>query len=73
MNRLAIGRNIRKALDKRKLSQVWLAKQIGVSNTLFTPWMSGKCLPSLMMLYRISRVLEVSMDQLMEGIDDDDF
>ena len=71
MNRYAIGNNIRRILDERKLSQLWLAKQIGAKNTIFTPWLNGKALPSLMSLYRISRVLGVTMDSLMEGIDDD--
>ena len=71
MDRFAIGNNIRRILDERGLSQVWLAKQIGTSHTVFTPWMNGKSLPSLMSLYRISRVLNVTMDSLMEGINDE--
>lgn len=71
MDRYAIGRNIRKILDERRLSQVWLAEQIGASNTVFTPWMAGRYLPSVLMLYRVARALGVTMDSLMEGLDDD--
>lgn len=71
MDKYAIGRNIRKVLDKRKRSQMWLAEQIGTSNTIFTPWMSGRSQPSLMVLYRISRVLGVTMDSLMSGVEED--
>lgn len=70
MNKFAIGNNIRRILDERGLSQVWLAKQIGTSNTIFTPWMNGKNFPNLMTLYRISKVLGVTIDSLMEGVDD---
>ena len=70
MDKYAIGRNIRRILDERKLSQVWLAGQIGASNTVFTPWMAGRYLPSVPMLYKIAKVLGVTMDSLMEGYDD---
>lgn len=68
MDKYAFGRNLRKILDERKLSQHWLAEQMGSKDSIFTPWMNGKHLPSVIKLYEISKILGVSMNELLDGI-----
>lgn len=54
------GENIRIARERKKLSQVELAKLIGVSNDTVSRWETGKRQPRLQDLNRLAEILEVS-------------
>lgn len=70
MNKYAVGNNIYNILKERKLSQKWLAIQIGVHETAVSKWTCGQTQMKAVTLYRISKVLGVTMESLMEGVED---
>jgi len=70
MNRYAISDNILKLLKDKHLTQHELAARIGVHDPTLSKWMTGQRQPSAYALLRISRVLGVTMEMLMEGIED---
>lgn len=71
MNRYAIGDNIYKLLKDKHMTQRELAAQIRVQEPTLSKWMTGQRQPSAYALLRISRVLDVSMEYLMRGVEDD--
>lgn len=71
MNRYAIGENIYRILKERHMTQKELAARIHVQEPTLSKWMTGQRQPSAYALLRISRVLGVSMEKLMEGIEDE--
>lgn len=70
MNRYAIGENIYRLLKMKRMTQHELAARIGVHDTTLSKWMTGQRQPSAYALLRISRVLGVTVEKLMEGIED---
>ena len=70
MNRYAIGENIYRILKERHMTQHELAARIGVHDPTLSKWMTGQRQPSAYALLRISRVLGVTMEMLMEGVAD---
>lgn len=52
--------------SSRNLSQVDLAKKLGVSKQAVSNWENNNILPSIDMLVRISRFFSVSTDYLLE-------
>lgn len=71
MNRYAIGENIYRLLKQRRMTQHELAARIQSHDDTVSRWMTGQRQPSAYALLRISRVLDVTMEQLMEGVDDE--
>ena len=71
MNIHAIGDNIYKLLKDKHMTQRALAAQIRVQEPTLSKWMTGQRQPSAYALLRISRVLGVTMEKLMEGIEDE--
>lgn len=71
MNKYAFGENIYKMLKHRKMTQHDLAVAIGSHDATVSKWMSGQRSPSAYALLRISRELGVTMEELMEGIDNE--
>ena len=69
MNKYAIGENIYRLLRKKRMTQHELAARIQSHDDTVSRWMTGQRQPSAYALYRISKVLCVSMEQLMEGVD----
>ena len=70
MNKYAIGENIYRLLKQKRMTQRELAKRIGTHEDTLSRWMTGQRQPSAYALLRISRVLGVSMEELMAGVDD---
>lgn len=70
MNRYAISGNILKLLKDKHMTQHELAARIGVHDPTLSKWMTGQRQPSAYALLRISRVLDVTVEKLMEGIED---
>lgn len=69
MNRYAIGNNIYRLLKQRRMTQHELAARIQSHDDTVSRWMTGQRQPSAYALLRISRVLGVTMESLMEGVD----
>ena len=70
MNKYAIGNNISALLKQKKMTQHELAARIHSHDDTVSRWMTGQRQPSSYALLRISRVLGVSMEFLMSGVDD---
>lgn len=70
MNKYAIGNNIYALLKQKKMTQTKLAALIGSHQDTLSRWMTGQRQPSSYALYRISKVLGVTMEDLMVGVDD---
>ena len=70
MNRYAVSDNIYKLLKDKHMTQRELAARIRVQEPTLSKWMTGQRQPSAYALLRISRELGVTMEQLMEEIED---
>ena len=71
MNIHAIGDNIKFYCKLKNLTLHTLAEEIGVSWVTMSKWVNGRRQITAYGLYRVSKVLGVSMERLMEGIEDE--
>lgn len=71
MNTHAIGDNIRLYCRMKNTTLHALAEEIGVGWVTMSKWVNGRRQITAYGLYRTSRVLGVSMEKLMEGVDDE--
>jgi len=71
MDRYALGRNIFNRLQEIKMSQYRLAEKLDVHEGTVSKWINGAREPKASMLYMMSKILGVSMEQLMEGVFDE--
>lgn len=69
LNRYQLGENIYKVLREKKWKQKDLAWELAITRQLLSKYINGDVIPSYMVLYRISRALDVTMDFLVEGIE----
>ena len=69
MDRYAIGNNINALLRERRMKQKELAALIGVTEPTMSNWITGIRQPTCYGLFRISKVLGVTMEELMKGIE----
>ena len=58
--------NIKRILIKRRMKQGELAKVVGVSAQTISDFINGKHDVAARTLYRIAKVLDVSMEELIE-------
>ena len=70
MNIYAIGDNIRLYCRMKNTTLHALADDIGVSWVTMSQWVNGRRQITAYGLYRVSKVLGVSMEKLMEGVED---
>ena len=70
MNIHAIGDNIKFYCKLKNTTLHALADDIGVSWVTMSKWVNGHRQITAYGLYRVSKVLGVPMEQLMEGIED---
>ncbi len=59
-----IGKNISELLYEQRKTQVWLAQQCGVTKGHINQIITGKAYPSVQLLLKISKVLSVSVDKI---------
>ncbi|MEB5758325.1 helix-turn-helix transcriptional regulator [Mammaliicoccus sciuri] len=59
-----LNKNLKKYRNLKKLSQEEMAKKLDISRPAYTGYETGRRKPSLDMLYKISDILEVSIDDL---------
>jgi transcriptional regulator with XRE-family HTH domain len=71
MNIHATGDNIKHLCKRKGLTLGILADRIGVSDCTMSNWINGHRQVTAYGLLRISRVLGVTMEKLMEGVEDD--
>lgn len=64
--------HITKYRDKAGLSQTELADKLGVDKATISRYENGSRQPSVEMLYKISKVLHVSIDNLIKGVKEND-
>lgn len=64
-----IGSNIEKFLKARTMSQKRLAEMTGAYPNNITNYVQGRVIPNVMWLIKISKALEVSIDELTDGVD----
>lgn len=69
MNQKKIGKFILELRLKNGLSQNQLAKMIPVSRQAVSSWELGKALPDLGTLLRLSKIFDVSIDEILLGAD----
>ena len=62
------GENLRKIREEQKISQSQLAEQIGTTQQYVSRLESGKHIPSLYFFLLILRALDVSFEELTDGI-----
>lgn len=70
MDKYAISRNIKNALNDMGLTQKELAKNTGLSEVTLSRYMNGIRQPTAYSLYRIALALKVPVESLMDGIED---
>ena len=68
-----IGANIRAVRNKMGISQSKLADKCGFSNTIISNYETGEKTPSLFSLARIAKQLNVSIDRLFYGDENETF
>ena len=66
MNDFNFGNRLYELRKKAGLSQALLGKAVGVSNKAVSKWESGKAKPGVDVIRRLSDVLGVSVDELLD-------
>lgn len=64
---------IKEILDRKGISQTWLAKQLGKSFNTVNSYVCNRSQPSLETLLLISKILEVDIRELVENEEFDEF
>ncbi|AIW03662.1 transcriptional regulator [Bacillus phage Pascal] len=64
--------NILELREKAGMSQVELADKLGIDKSTVNRYEKGGRQPSVEMLYKISKVLNVSIDNLIKGVKEND-
>lgn len=67
MDAKKIGVFIADVRKKKKLTQAELGQYLNVTDKAVSKWECGKCLPDSSLFDEISKVLEVSMSELLKG------
>lgn len=67
MNQQKIGLFIQEKRKEKKLTQEELAKFLGVTNRTISNWEKGKCLPDYNLLIPLTKQLDVSVSELLNG------
>lgn len=63
---MALSENIKKRREERKLSQEYLAEQLGVSRQAVSKWETGQSEPTAGNLIRLAEVLQLSLSELVQ-------
>lgn len=63
----AVAKNLRKYLDKNNMTIRTLAKLSGVHVSTIGDYLKAQCGASVVKLYYITKVLDIKIDDLLEG------
>lgn len=55
---------LKEILKEKKLTQLFLAKSMNLSNVTINQWATGKSMPSVESLIKLCEILDVSLDDL---------
>lgn len=66
-----LGRNLREIRKQRQLTQQQLAELLDVQQRVISRWETGVAKPHLNHIVHLAKVLEVSLDRLVFGDDDE--
>ncbi len=69
INDVIIGKNIKRYVKMKNTTLGVLAEEIGVGSSTMSGWINGKTPITAHALYRVSKVLGVSIEMLMEGVE----
>ena len=61
------GKNLRKLRTEKQLTQKEFGDKLGVSIQAVSKWELGRCMPDITILQQISKILNVNIDDLLEG------
>ena len=67
MNNYITGKIIKELRERKKLTQIELADMISVSDKTVSKWETGKGLPDISLIEPLSKALNVSVIELMNG------
>lgn len=67
MNQEKIGAYIAENRKRKNLTQQQLAKKLGVTNRSISNWENGKCLPDYELLIPLTKELDISITELING------
>lgn len=70
MNVKALGLNIKAERNRKDLSQAQLAELVKLSANTICAIENGGQIPNAINLYLIAKVLNVSVDELLKGVDE---
>jgi len=62
-----IGKNIESAMSSAGLNASQLGKSIGKTGAAIGCWISGKQIPVMWTAYKVSKVLDISLDEFLFG------
>lgn len=64
---MQIGDKLRKAREEHQLTQSQVSEQLMVSRQTVSNWETGKSLPDILSVLRISEMYQISLDELLKG------
>lgn len=67
MNQEKVGKFIAECRKEKNITQVQLATKLGVSDRAVSKWETGKSMPDLSLLIPLSEILEISVNDLLNG------
>ena len=56
--------NIDYWIEKSGYKKKWIAKQLGVSQTVLSRWINGHSMPSLINAFKLAKILNCKVDDL---------
>lgn len=62
-----IGDKVKKAREEHKLTQAQVSERLMVSRQTISNWETGKSLPDILSLIRMSELYQISLDELLKG------
>ncbi len=68
-----LGENIYEAMKRAGMTQRWLAEEADIPLRTLSNWMRGMNEPGVIRMKQIANVLGCTVDDLLEGICDDDW
>ena len=70
MNKYRLGNNLISAIESKGLTQRQFAEAMHLHENTVYGWTRGNRIMSCYALYRAARILDITMEKLMEGVDE---
>ena len=62
-----LGRNLKRLRKENNLTQEDLANSLSISRQAICMWERGERMPKIRMLTKVSKIFDVSLDQIVNG------